>query len=410
MIEIVYDKKTAEKDVKNETQYKMPKNIRQIGNAPDKKKIYIEDYVMTFLRKIAEPGNTTSRGAILLGEYFKDGETETLFISGAVEAQNLEFDVDQIKFDDHIWSKLYADINKYFENLSVVGWFLSRMGFSTDINDKITRLHLENFRGRDKVLFVMDSLECDDAFYVCEKNRLIRQRGYYIYYVRNEPMQNYIISRKNMTTEDKNNAALRKDAELVKNFQAMRGENQKKEKTGKNKSYVRYAVVSFVAIFALSMGIVVSGSYDKMKDIESTIRRMELENEDSGVQVFSNNNTEQTIYTKDIESSESDKTTEETGNTTETGDTTESSGTTETASETNTSEDAESGSTQAQQETIATDKSKDYTIEEGDTLMSISLKMYNSPNYVDALMKANGIKEGDTIYPGEKITIPSINE
>lgn len=410
MIEIVYDKKTAEKEVKNETQYKMPKNIRQIGNAPDKKKIYIEDYVMTFLRKIAEPGNTTSRGAILLGEYFKDGETETLFISGAVEAQNLEFDVDQIKFDDHIWSKLYADINKYFENLSVVGWFLSRMGFSTDINDKITRLHLENFRGRDKVLFVMDSLECDDAFYVCEKNRLIRQRGYYIYYVRNEPMQNYIISRKNMTTEDKNNAALRKDAELVKNFQAMRGENQKKEKTGKNKSYVRYAVASFVAIFALSMGIVVSGSYDKMKDIESTIRRMELENEDSGVQVFSNNNTEQTIYTKDIESSESDKTTEETGNTTETGDTTDTSDATETASAANTSEDAEAGSTQAQQETIATDKSKDYTIEEGDTLMSISLKMYNSPNYVDALMKANGIKEGDTIYPGEKITIPSINE
>ena len=117
MIEIVYDKTTAEKNGKNEMHYKMPKNIRQIGNAPDKKKIYIEDYVMTFLRKIAEPGNTTSRGAILLGEYFKDGDTETLFISGAVEAQNLEFDVDQIKFDDNIWRGLYSEINKYFENL-----------------------------------------------------------------------------------------------------------------------------------------------------------------------------------------------------------------------------------------------------------------------------------------------------
>ena len=251
MIEIVYDKTTAEKNGKNEMHYKMPKNIRQIGNAPDKKKIYIEDYVMTFLRKIAEPGNTTSRGAILLGEYFKDGDTETLFISGAVEAQNLEFDVDQIKFDDHIWSGLYAEINKYFENLSVVGWFLSRMGFSTDINEKITRLHLENFRGRDKVLFVMDSLECDDAFYVCEKNHLMRQRGYYIYYVRNEAMQNYIISRKNMTTEDKDQATLRKDAELVKNFQTMRGESQKKEKNQKSKSYVKYAVASFAAVFAL---------------------------------------------------------------------------------------------------------------------------------------------------------------
>ena len=67
MIEIVYDKATAEKNAKNDGHYRMPKNIRQIGNAPDKKKIYIEDYVMTFLRKIAEPGNTTSRGAIISG-------------------------------------------------------------------------------------------------------------------------------------------------------------------------------------------------------------------------------------------------------------------------------------------------------------------------------------------------------
>ena len=51
MIEIVYDKTTAEKNGKNEMHYKMPKNIRQIGNAPDKKKIYIEDYVMTFLER-----------------------------------------------------------------------------------------------------------------------------------------------------------------------------------------------------------------------------------------------------------------------------------------------------------------------------------------------------------------------
>lgn len=421
MIEIVYDKATAEKNAKNDGRYRMPKNIRQIGNAPDKKKIYIEDYVMTFLRKIAEPGNTTSRGAILLGEYFKDGDTETLFISGAVEAQNLEFDVDQIKFDDHIWSKLYADINKYFENLAVVGWFLSRMGFSTEINDKITRLHLENFRGRDKVLFVMDSLECDDAFYVCEKNRLMRQRGYYIYYVRNEAMQSYIISRKNMTSENKQNVAARKDAELVKNFRAMRGDTSEKPQK-KNHSYARYAVASFVAIFVLSMGVVVSGSYDKMKNIESTIRKMELENGDSGVQVFSNSNTEQTIYTKDIDSTAAG-TSSVTETQTESADADET-GVTETNGEQNkpqedqsdtenlitTEQAASQDNTQENtQETMAAGILQYYTIEEGDTLMSISIKMYKSPEYVDALMNANGIKEGDTIYPGEKIAIPSVN-
>lgn len=80
-----------------------------------------------------------------------------------------------------------------------------------------------------------------------------------------------------MTTEDKDQATLRKDAELVKNFQTMRGESQKKEKNQKSKSYVKYAVASFAAVFALSMGVVVSGNYDKMKDIESTIRKMELQ-------------------------------------------------------------------------------------------------------------------------------------
>ena len=55
------------------------------------------------------------------------------------------------------------------------------------------------------------------------------------------------------------------------------------------------------------------------------------------------------------------------------------------------------------QETMAEGILQYYTIKEGDTLMSISIKMYKSPEYVDALMNANGIKEGDTIYPGEKI-------
>ena len=411
MIEIVYDKNTAEKDAKNYTSCRLPKNIRQIGNAPDKRRIYIEDYVMTYLRKIAEPGNTTSRGAVLLGEYFKDGETETLFISGAVEAQNLEFDVEKIKFDDQIWSALYSDINKYFEHLSVVGWFLSRMGFSTDVNDTITRLHHENFRGQDKVLFVMDSLECEDAFYVYEKNRLVRQRGYYIYYVRNEAMQNYIISRKNAISEDKNDETLRKDANLVKNFQQMRkddeSQNKNNEKKKKNKSYFTYAAASFALIFALSMGVVVSGNYDKIKDIESVVKKLESENEGNEIQVFSNSNSEETIYTDDVEVEGNESTDDETANNTEQDSDVAEENTEENSSNTeNENESDENGS--ASEETLSTGSSTYYTIEEGDTLMSISIKMYDSPNYVNEIMKANDINEGDTIYPGEKIAIPYV--
>lgn len=405
MIEIVYDKEAATNQSRNYKSYKMPKNIRQIGNAPVKRKIYIEDYVMTFLRKIAEPGNTTSRGAILLGEYYKDDEGEILFISGAVEAQNLEFDVDQIKFDDATWSSIYTEINKYFDNLSVVGWFLSRMGFSVNINEKISNLHMKHFSGGDKVLFMMDSLECEDAFYMYEKGSLVRQRGYYIYYVRNEQMQNYIISRKNAISEDKNSEVLRKDAQLVKNFQEMRQEKKEPERAEKN--YFLYAVSSFVLIFALSVGIVLTGSYDRMKDIESQVRRMEIENNSADVAVFSNNQGEENYSgvqedTATENAGVTDPSTQKVEDLIENAATEDATLSDDRPTETEDSEKTENVLS------VDTQPVHYYEIEEGDTLMSISLKLFDSPDYVSEIMEANGLKEGDIIYTGEKIIIPYI--
>ena len=194
MIEVIYDKKD-EKDgqarvdkelqaaVHQDTDVKLPKNIRQIGTPPSNKRIYIEDYVVTFLNYIARPGSTHARGAVLLGEV-KESQIGTLiFISGAVEADNLEFDMDESEFTQEAWADIYEKVKEYFPELSVVGWFLSRMGFSTAINQKIEKLHIDNFPGQDKVLYITDSLESDDAFYMYEHGQLIKQKGYYIYYV-----------------------------------------------------------------------------------------------------------------------------------------------------------------------------------------------------------------------------------
>ena len=58
MIEVIYKEET---DTTKETaEYvKLPNNVRQIGEIKGKKKIYMEDYVYTFLKKIArnpQPG------------------------------------------------------------------------------------------------------------------------------------------------------------------------------------------------------------------------------------------------------------------------------------------------------------------------------------------------------------------
>ena len=54
MIEIVYDEANEMMRSSDRVKYELPKNIRQVGNAPGNYKIYVEDYVMTYLRRIAD--------------------------------------------------------------------------------------------------------------------------------------------------------------------------------------------------------------------------------------------------------------------------------------------------------------------------------------------------------------------
>ena len=63
MIEMVYNGKES----KGQSEVRLPKNIRQIGDNNSKKKIYVEDYVMSNLKK--EPENEDNiRYGVLLGE------------------------------------------------------------------------------------------------------------------------------------------------------------------------------------------------------------------------------------------------------------------------------------------------------------------------------------------------------
>lgn len=52
---------------------------------------------------------------------------------------------------------------------------------------------MDNFPGEGKTLFVADPLDDEEAFYIYRGGELVRQEGYYIYYERNEAMQNYMV-------------------------------------------------------------------------------------------------------------------------------------------------------------------------------------------------------------------------
>lgn len=411
MIEVIYDHGENTEQGEEIKGIRLPKNIRQVGTPRGGRRIYVEDYVITYLNQLAKPGNTYARGAILLGEYKQVENQGVIFISGALEAQNVEFDIDEVEFTNEVWTEIYNDVKRFFPDLEVVGWFLSRMGFSTQINDKITKIHLENFPGRDKALFMIDALEEEEAWYLFENNALKKQSGYYIYYTRNDAMQNYMMTQKNHMVEAETDVAQR-DQELLQKYRnrlEQRLEPQK-EKREKPVSFL-YVASSLLTVAFLALGITVINSYDRLKNLETAFHRIDIMSE----------NTTETPMTNVISvganveplDSEAD-TTESTGtdgNTTQADDSSDASSESDKDSEsgeTKSETEASTQATEAAKPVVADGAPKYYTVQDGDTLSSISFQMYHSILYVDNIMEANGMKNGDEIYVGQQILIPSI--
>ena len=83
---------------------KFPKNVRQIGNVSDTPKIYVEDYVDTFLNQICDKADKEQAGAFLVGKKEVTEGQECLYIFGAI---CMEFSDDENicigtkRFQDH---------------------------------------------------------------------------------------------------------------------------------------------------------------------------------------------------------------------------------------------------------------------------------------------------------------------
>lgn len=342
----------------------MPKNFRQIGEAAGLTKIYIEDYVMTYLSAITKDSRTYVRGAILFGEIQREDSFTYIFVKGAMEAQNIELDLDETVFDDDVWKKIYDTKEQYFGETQVVGWYLCRMGMSIRLNDKIKKTHFENFPGDGRVLYVRDPLEEEEAMYAYRGQDLVRQNGYYIYYIKNKEMQEYLIDRRE---EQKAAISYERMMEQKRDEQIVRQSRKRLLKQQeKSEHRVKRATAAAFAMFLIGASVTyfmfeeeavpkqaVLTISDRLKEIGST-KAVDTQGEEKVSAVFT-------------------------------------------------------ASTSAQQEEAGAKVSKDtYIVQRGDTLIKISKALLGSKEYVRKIMDENGLKPGDSIYPGQELKIPVI--
>ena len=188
MIEVIY-KDESQEGQNGEEPFGLPRNIRQIGLAAEDYRIYMEDYVYTFLVRLARTedslGEAKTRVAVLTGNLKWRSQTAYLFIKGAIIAEEMEAAPDHIDFSENQWKQIQEAQKEYFEDQEIVGWFFSQPQLLLKVSEVMSKVHMKHFGG-EKVLMLMEPQEREDAFFRYENNEMVRLGGYYLYYEKNK--------------------------------------------------------------------------------------------------------------------------------------------------------------------------------------------------------------------------------
>jgi nucleoid-associated protein YgaU len=182
-----------------------------------------------------------------------------------------------------------------------------------------------------------------------------------------------------------------------------------------------YVASSLLTVVCLALGISAISNYDRLKNVEVAIQRLAVMtgdgtwNGEGQIASDSASGDEDTPVTNVISvdanvSPLDDSASDASENSDASTDADTATELTTDNTEENSSEDdqSEDGDTEASTPVIASDSPKYYTVQGGDTLSSISFSMYHSILYVDDIMEANNMKNGDDIYVGQVLIIPAL--
>ncbi|MCL2378708.1 MAG: LysM peptidoglycan-binding domain-containing protein [Defluviitaleaceae bacterium] len=184
--------------------FTLPTNIKQIGSIGDGLRIYVEDYVCTFLHQYAEAGGYGERLAFLVGRHLMIDGQPILFISGAIHGKHAEEFEGFLRFSEK--SRDYAEtmLDEHFPMMEIVGWMQSQPSYGTYLNQHYASYHLRQFRKAYQVMFVLDPIERSNTFYVPDPDartpseRMAEASGYFIYYEKNTNMHEYMLANKSI--------------------------------------------------------------------------------------------------------------------------------------------------------------------------------------------------------------------
>ena len=372
----------------------IPRNVRQIGNISGGPKIYVEDYVDTFFGQISDQTEEI-RGAFLIGEMEDKEHPDYIYITGAIQMYELKRDGNTFQITEETWKNAYEDCKRYFGNATIVGWFVSAPGIPAEINDEVIRTHENAFPNTYSIFVMRDLREKEDYFYVNKFNDLMKVSGYYIYYEKNPAMQNYMIA-----SRRKNGLTISESVEdrAAKSFRNLIRTKGELEDQKQSIHFMRIAS-SFLILVMLVMGITMMNNYDKIQSVQKSLEALtESAQSEQEAKRVSVDRTPSVGLKKELEEHAVEK--KEINK----EDAAAKSG--EKTTEEKTKQEAADWKEGAAEELEEGSQGDIYVVRKGDTLLSISRKVYGTDENIASICKINGLKENDFIYVGQKLLLP----
>ena len=405
----------------------IPKNVRQIGELDGEVRLYVEDYVNTFIRKCART-NRLVLGA-LVGEWYAQEDKEYLFVEGAIQADGYYVSDGRLQLTDETWSGIYGKLSEFFSGKSICGWFLCS-GETESCDVGMLRGFMYENIGREKRAMVVCDMELEEeSFFVYDRDFIREQSGYYLFYERNEPMQSYMVT---------TSVAVRTDpvaVDAVTSTVRTRTVERREIPTRQAGYSMMSAAAMVIGVIALAFGIVTFNHYETLREMESVLTNL------TGA-LLGNQGTEgQTDEVTEGDSTEADRTTggliiedveggvdsseeetepteadEEVGATNAPGenhsgtDSSEGAGdeTSGSAEDATTGFVADNSSTEQQETEVDAPVYRTYVVEAGETLVSICWTVYGyrDDNIIQKICEINHISDKDQIYAGQELLIP----
>ena len=455
MIEVIY-KDESQEGRNGEEPFGLPRNIRQIGLAAEDYRIYMEDYVYTFLVRLARTedslGEAKTRVAVLTGNLKWRSQTAYLFIKGAIIAEEMEAAPDHIDFSENQWKQIQEAQKEYFEDQEIVGWFFSQPQLLLKVSEVMSKVHMKHFGG-EKVLMLMEPQEREDAFFRYENNEMVRLGGYYLYYEKNPGMQTYMIDKNEELQPEPQE---KYEDQAVKDFRKIIADKKETRKEPAAPSVFSYGLTACLAIAVLTVGMNFYRNYqraDRTGEESATVSSViveeitpspaiqsetdmstqnntdtsENEKKDSGTPNNASDVSGDTAWNDPQEESrthirklsgaekqtstvqeetkvKSDKTEQVPVSKTEKSDKTEQIYQQE--SDERKAQKRVREAAQKENREAAGQIHESYVIQPGDTLYQICMNRYGNIEALSQLCQLNGMSADETIYPGQVIVLP----